>query len=522
MRKLLLTTGVAVAALLVGAPAASAAITSSNVTNPSANPTFLDPDKTLALVPLTVSGTATGTGNVDIRCAANNGAESFAIASNVAVSGGAFSTSIDQNDFDYLLCRLIAVPTGTVPPHDLSSFRGPVVSNAGHYVDAIETGDNAGKITDYYQGEAALEGYWAVYSAGDEFIGESYPVDPSSLGFNTDSLWDDSSIPQRETSPDPSLRIDGRNAVLPYEVFDPPGLKGIENFQHSIDGSAGGVMRVSATEPLTFCEPADSPCNSVSDAGMRLEQSVVGGERGHTLEVTHRWVNSASTARQLDVTYNVDVDGITPGWKSPGETGYTARATDATFAPGGTGPASLFVMNNAGLACQDLPRACGSLTWYQAPNEVKWVSDDSVSLTYHRSIPAGGSTLIAFTYSQGFPQSQVDGFAAAAEKGYTTAFTIGKLTRKKKKGTATLAVDLPAAGAIHMEGKNLKPVDLSASAAGTVSIPIKAKGKAKKKLKRKGRAKVSPAITYTNTGLDPTSQSTEVLLTQKKKKRRHR
>lgn len=51
--------------------------------------------------------------------------------------------------------------------------------------------------------------------------------------------------------------------------------------------------------------------------------------------------------------------------------------------------------------------------------------------------------------------------------------------------------------------------------AGTASLLIKAKGKQKRKLYDKGKVKLNPAITYTPTGGNPSTQSLKVKLKKK-------
>ena len=47
---------------------------------------------------------------------------------------------------------------------------------------------------------------------------------------------------------------------------------------------------------------------------------------------------------------------------------------------------------------------------------------------------------------------------------------------------------------------------------------VKAKGKAAKRLRERGKAKVKPAITYTGTGLLPTTQTAKVTLKRKQRR----
>ncbi len=95
------------------------------------------------------------------------------------------------------------------------------------------------------------------------------------------------------------------------------------------------------------------------------------------------------------------------------------------------------------------------------------------------------------------------------------SFSFGKLKLNKKKGTATLAVDLPGPGAVALAGKDLKPQSIAAT--GDVTLKIKPKGKAKKKLKQKGKAKVTAAVTFTPAGGTSNAQDKPIKLKRKRK-----
>jgi hypothetical protein len=102
-------------------------------------------------------------------------------------------------------------------------------------------------------------------------------------------------------------------------------------------------------------------------------------------------------------------------------------------------------------------------------------------------------------------------------------FTLGDVARNKKKGSATLTVNnLPNPGELTASGKGVNAAGAAISKAvtpGPASLRIKATGKKKRKLERKGRAKVTVAITYTPTGGDPRTQSQQVRLKKKLKKK---
>jgi hypothetical protein len=86
----------------------------------------------------------------------------------------------------------------------------------------------------------------------------------------------------------------------------------------------------------------------------------------------------------------------------------------------------------------------------------------------------------------------------------SNALVLGKVTRNKTKGTATLQVGLQGPGTLSLTGKGVKAqrpgraaVASRAVSGGVVKLPIKAKGKAKKKLNEKGKMKVKVVVTYT-------------------------
>jgi hypothetical protein len=109
----------------------------------------------------------------------------------------------------------------------------------------------------------------------------------------------------------------------------------------------------------------------------------------------------------------------------------------------------------------------------------------------------------------------------------TNTFSFGDVTRNKKKGTATLTVDVPNPGELALSGRGVKAqragggavASKTVTAAGTVKLLIKAKGKKKRKLNKTGKVKVYPKVTYTPTGGDPSKQSKRLKLKKRLKKR---
>jgi hypothetical protein len=111
----------------------------------------------------------------------------------------------------------------------------------------------------------------------------------------------------------------------------------------------------------------------------------------------------------------------------------------------------------------------------------------------------------------------------AVEVQPSNAFTLGKFAKNKKKGTATLAVTLPApsAGTLTLSGKGLKTQTLAITGQTEVKLKVAAKSKAvKKALRKKGKRKVQIDVAYAPTGNAPATQSRKAKLIKKKKKKR--
>jgi len=102
----------------------------------------------------------------------------------------------------------------------------------------------------------------------------------------------------------------------------------------------------------------------------------------------------------------------------------------------------------------------------------------------------------------------------------SNTFTLGAITRNKKKGTATVTVTVPNSGELtgSVNGAKVasaRAVTSKSVGAGQAQLLVNAKGKKKRKLNETGKVKLKIAITYTPTGGDPNSQSVKVTLKKK-------
>ncbi len=103
-------------------------------------------------------------------------------------------------------------------------------------------------------------------------------------------------------------------------------------------------------------------------------------------------------------------------------------------------------------------------------------------------------------------------------------FSLGKLKRNKRKGTAKLSVEVPGPGELALSGNGVEPQRSAkrrpastkpVSSAGTVTLKIKPEGKKKRKLNEKGKAKLKLTVIYTPTGGTANAEDKRIKLVKK-------
>jgi hypothetical protein len=134
----------------------------------------------------------------------------------------------------------------------------------------------------------------------------------------------------------------------------------------------------------------------------------------------------------------------------------------------------------------------------------------------------GGGNTVSHTYAKpgSYPVQVVAEDAAGTRTTETRSilvkarnfFTIGKLKRNKKKGTATLEVTVPEPGSLTLTGKGLQKSTASSAHGGSLRLSVKAKGKGKKHLNRSGKLKAKLRVTYAPDGGDRNSATKRATL----------
>ncbi len=103
-------------------------------------------------------------------------------------------------------------------------------------------------------------------------------------------------------------------------------------------------------------------------------------------------------------------------------------------------------------------------------------------------------------------------------------FSLGKLQRNRKRGTAILTVNLPLpdSGTLTLFGKGLKSKSKPVADTGIVKLAVVGRGKVKKALRRRGKRKVQINVTYSPTGNTAVTRSRKVKLVRKLKRSKRR
>ena len=97
----------------------------------------------------------------------------------------------------------------------------------------------------------------------------------------------------------------------------------------------------------------------------------------------------------------------------------------------------------------------------------------------------------------------------------SSVIILGNTKFNKKRGTATLVVNVPNPGQLVASGKGVRSAPLTVGTPDVEQLVIRAKGKAKKKLNSKGKAKLTVDLTFTPDG--GFANTTQVELKLKKK-----
>jgi hypothetical protein len=418
-------------------------VTETNITSPG-NPTYTLDDTTGSSAPFAITGTTNENANVDINCYHSSGYST--VASDVTVTGDAFSTTGSPAQLDDGPCVLRAVPTGdtsSYPPGVSSTFTGPQL--AGSYFELYV--DSTSKETVGYEfDQTTLSAYDEIESAGDCGVDYSNLYTPGSLEASEGFFYCNGALFERNFEDTRSdIQIDGQNAYdssAADEVYRELSMSNAPapiSVSKSFDPSSGEVT-IHETDPIVKCAstkanpntfpPTKESCESLVSTGVQLERTWQTSHAGQVIDMTDVWHSTDGGSHSLNALYFQEfvsnkVDGSS--FEFPGHSEFGGVESNETVSlPSGSG-AILYKEDKTTPANGDREHPQGAITYDSAPSEAVVFSEGtgtgneatSFEMPYQRTIPAGGSYTLRMAYVQAYSLAEVNSLAEGAKSSYT-------------------------------------------------------------------------------------------------------
>jgi dipeptidyl aminopeptidase/acylaminoacyl peptidase len=393
-----------------------------------------------------------------------------------------------------------------------------------------------------------------VYYQGPQ-SGETGPTDI--FRTNPDGSEPQDLTPGSASEERPNVSADGQHVV--FQSFRDEGWN---IFSMNADGSGQVDLTNTEYEPdkIVNFEPTWSP-DGTKVAFMR--QSKFAGEEQDI------WVMEANGANRVNLTHSTGVYETSPEFSPDGtkivyvsagtnndiwvmnangsgqtqltETAPPTQNVAPTWSPDGTKIAysvfeaptasndGLHVMNANGssqtpLLNESSPILTNLLSWSPDGTEIAYKSASIGGELRLVGASGGPSTLLVENSGADYPSwapavapGTPPGTVAVPpvtpiSTGLSNHFSFGKLKLNKKKGTATLIVQVPGAGSLVLGGKGVKKAKANAKAPGKVPLPVVSAAKAMKKLTEFGKVKLTLTVTFTPAGGAPNTESKKVTL----------
>jgi hypothetical protein len=442
---------------LVDTPAASAAITASQVTTPS-NPSFFIADEDASSQTFAISGTTSGgspaSNLVDVRC--YSGETSVKVKGNVPLNpNGSFSVAAaDLNKLLDLTCQLRAVPAGTKPP-DVTPFSGPVIGVGERESSKISGGPNNGKAYDYSLDAQQLTAAFDYASLGSCGLHNGFLYDPTYAN-TTVTFACNAGLVRADSHSNPTrseLQIDGADAYPPTQAFFiNAGAAGFPapTTTYTVDKTTGNVV-IHETDPLVKCAnatypPSQTSCATFVSAGVTDDRTITQDHDGHISWITDTFKSTDSKAHSVDLLWGNNQQFFGPSGDSsqieyefPGESGFSTHATGTTVSLPHSAGTILLRMHGA--ADGAVGTGQGAIVYDRPATAAKFTSVTTLGseFTLHQSgnVPAGGSTRFRFAYVHDYQAALVATRATTARKLFLNKIAVSKSGKGKGKVTSS-------------------------------------------------------------------------------------
>jgi hypothetical protein len=458
------------AALLACAGRASAAVTSSAVTTPADGSYFQNNNNNLAdpAHQMTVSGTTTGSGNVDLICTFGAGGTTTGdspIDAGVPVaSNNTFSVTLPAPSLNRP-CVVRAVPAGGGLPANLTPFTGPRIASGTLSVAMVAAGPNSGLSFDFDDDAPQFWGEGDYFSVGNGGLFNAHPFDPLTFNEGADLFLGGDYLSDANTDRS-DVEVDGVPAYASATAAKVVG--GAQTFAGlpALTFSSGqdpltGDLTIHESEMLVECEPdptaypaTTTSCRKFQSTGVRFDRTIVQDEAGRQAHVTDTYTSVDGNAHTVSLRYGQDFANPNAGFDFPwvGGGAYEAHTAGDTVTGPPSGPATVFLKFNNSLPDGDEASAQGAITFAQAPSGFEFetnglsASNGKTHLfaSFTRDVPAGGSATLRTAYSWAFTQADVHSLAAVATQSFTSPTAVTGAATAITTTTAELAATVNA------------------------------------------------------------------------------
>jgi hypothetical protein len=488
------------AALLVGAFAlalialplsqAGAAVTASQITSP-ANQTYLLGEENGGK--LTIAGTTTGEGAVDINC--YYGTNSEEVDPDVAVVNETFSVEVVIDSLHKGPCLLRAVPHGDGSPHEPGEasdpFKGPIVATS-EFEPPLDFTD----ASDYFGISDTVGGRFYFESAGSCGLEGSELFNPTTLAESANLFGCGAAIYFENSEKSRSdLQIDGANAYLPSAARRvEEGIGSVSPAAHKVVSTASleaktGLMTINEVEPVVKCAPetisppTKSSCKEFVSAGVELERTWKTSENDHVAWMTDTWRSTDASAHAMNALYaeELGAEKAEGGGKFefPGTAAFaTAVKTQTVALPTGAGTI-LYKSDAAESESGDGTHPQGAIVYDSAPSgPAAFVtgSDESsytaFNMPYDRTIPAGGTYTLRMAFVQGYGLPEVVKLAQEAQASYYPSVSISSPVNGSTTTSSTVTVTGTATDGVGVSSLTVNGNAVSVGAGGAWSTTV--------------------------------------------------
>ena len=428
-----------VAALGLAPAAAQATVTSSQITSWTSSEPGTQPNNPYLIsydnVPttLSVSGSAEGTGTVDIVCYFGSPAnlQDAVLQGAVPVTGGTFSTYNPQPHLSKIAghaCRLRAVPTGDEGAlTDVPTYAGPKVA-----VSEVLSFAVGNKQNDVFVNPMTFTSNDAWNTAGS--CGPAIALLDSSFGHSNLAINCVGSLlgsdrPVGATRSE--VQVDGQDA---YDAASAQAVfNGTEDLGANfpvptvsvVSDPRDGLATSSSTEGWVVCSsvvsypPTSTTCPHFTSAGIQLQRNVATSDGGLVVTMTDTWSSTDGRAHALDLLYD-DVVGLSTssaqrGYEFPGQSAFSAYGKGASLPAPGPGPGSILVRSNLAASDGDPSEAAGAITFATPLSGFTFVGNNEFEEHRVIQVLAGGSTSVTYIYSTAYTVGQARSLALVAQ-----------------------------------------------------------------------------------------------------------